>query len=197
MAGVRPGRRLAAVTLAVVPLFGLGGCTTAPPDHALRLSESVLELRAMQTRSFEVIDEAVILSASVAVLQDMEFIIDEMERPLGVLTASKVADADSAKEMAGLVLLDILCAAGQSSYEVYQGGCGYMARASDEEKIILTLVVLPSLARTDEFVARVTLQKIVFDKQERVKDMGIIADAQTYQQIFDKLTTSIYLETQQ
>lgn len=169
------------------------GCAATPkiPEDALRLSESALEVRSLQTRTFEASDEATILAASVAVLQDMEYNLDEIESPLGVLTASKVIDADSAGEKAGLLLLEIICAAGGS------GSCGYMATASDEERFILTLVVLPSLARPGEYSARITLQRIVFDQQNRIKDMGVIGDAEMYQQIFENMSKSIFLEESQ
>jgi len=183
-------RRYAAVALAVLLTAFVTSCATTPryPADALRLSETALEVRSMQTRTYEVEDEAVILAASIAVLQDMEYNLDEIERPLGVLTASKVADADSASEKAGLILMEIICAAGGTS-------CGALATASDEEKIILTLVVLPRLAKKGEYTARITLQRIVWDKQERIKERGIIGDAEIYQQIFAKLSKSIFLET--
>ena len=72
-----------------------------------------------------------------------------------------------------------------------------MATASDEEKFLLTLVVLPRLAKKGEYTARITLQRIVYDKQERIKERGVIGDAETYQRIFDKLSKSIFLETSQ
>lgn len=188
-AATRPHGRTAVPFAA---LLMLAGCATQGiPEDALRLEESALEVRSMQTRSYEVEDEASILAASIGVLQDMEYNIDEIERPLGVLTASKVIDADSAGEKAGLVLMEIICAAGGS------GSCGYMATASDEEKFILTLVVLPRLAKRGEYTARITLQRILYDKQARIKERGIIADAETYQQIFEKLSKSIFLEANQ
>lgn len=167
----------------------LFGCATQKiPEDALRLSESSLEIRSIQTRNFDAPSENEILAASIAVLQDMEYNLDEIEKPLGVLTASKLADADSASEIAGLILLDILCAAGGS------GSCSAASTASDSQKIIVTLVVLPSLARSDEFVTRITLQRVVFDKQARIKLMESIDDPETYQQIFEKLRTSIFLQ---
>lgn len=188
-AATRPHGRTAVPFAA---LLMLAGCATQGiPEDALRLEESALEVRSMQTRSYEVEDEASILAASIGVLQDMEYNIDEIERPLGVLTASKVIDADSVGEKAGLVLMEIICAAGGS------GSCGYMATASDEEKFILTLVVLPRLAKRGEYTARITLQRILYDKQARIKERGIIADAETYQQIFEKLSKSIFLEANQ
>lgn len=186
---LRAGWSKTAAMTALLTLLNISGCATSKfPEDALRLSESSLEIRSMQTRTYEVEDEAVILAASIAVLQDMEYNLDEIERPLGVLTASKIADADSASEKAGLILMEIICAAGGTS-------CGALATASDEEKIILTLVVLPRLAHKGEYTARITLQRIVWDKQERVKEMGIIGDPEIYRQVFEKLSKSIFLET--
>jgi hypothetical protein len=167
----------------------LAGCAThSIPPEALRLPESSLEIRSVQTRNFSVQSEGTILAASIAVLQDMEYNIDVLEKPLGVVTASKVSDADSSSQKAGLIFLDVLCAAGGS------GTCSAYSTADDSQKIIVTLVVLPSLAKKDEFVARVTLQRAVFDKQSRVKLMETINDPELYQQIFQKLSNSIFLQ---
>ena len=182
-------RQLPFLSTALICLL-LVGCATTPkiPEDALRLSESSLEIRNIQTRNFTAPTENEILAASVAVLQDMEYNLDEVEKPLGVLTASKLSDADSTSQKAGLFFLDLLCAAGGS------GGCNSSSTADDSQKIIVTLVVLPSLAKKEEFVARVTLQRIVFDKQARIKLIETIDDPETYQQIFEKLSKSIFLQ---
>ncbi len=179
--------RLAAVATGAMSTAFVTGCAPQSryPADALRLSESTLEVRSMQTRQFEAANEAIILAASVGVLQDMEFNIDEVERPLGVLTASKIIDADSTEEKVGLFIMDMIFG-GQN-----------MSTASDEEKIIVTLVVLPSLERQNEYTARITLQRVVFDKLERIKLMAVIGNPEIYQQMFEKLSKSIFLETSQ
>ncbi len=141
----------------------------------------------MQSRTFVATSEDAILAASVAVLQDMEYNLDTMERPLGVLSASKVADADSTSEKTGLFMLDLLCVMGGSP-------CNALANASDKQKIAVTLVVLPSLARKDEFVARITIQRIVYNKQQQITLMEPVVDAATYQNVFENLSKSIYLQ---
>jgi len=185
----RPGRPFGGAAWPFLAVCALvAGCATPGiPEQALRLPESSLEVRAMQSRSFAVPTEATILAASVAVLQDMEYNLDFIERPLGVLSASKVADADSKSEKAQLFMWDLLCAMGGSS-------CGAMQNASDKQAIAVTLVVLPSLARKGEFVARITLQRVVYNKQSQVTLKEPIVDAETYQKIFDKLSQSIYLQ---
>jgi hypothetical protein len=178
--------RAISALLIVAILGGCAGADTIPQD-ALRLEESTLEIRSIQTRTLAAPSEIDILTATIAVLQDMEFNVDRIEKPLGVITASKVTDADSDSEKAGLFFLDLLCAIGSS-------GCDYSSTAQDEQKITLTMVVLPSLARTDEYSVRITLQRAIFDKEDRIKVLEEIADAETYQQIFDNLRQSLFIQ---
>lgn len=170
----------------------LTGCVTAHklPDDALRLPESSLEIRSLQSRSYLGQSEANILAASVAVLQDMEYNVDAIERPLGIITASKLADADSHPEQTALLFLDLMCLLGG-------GDCQALSTASDKQLIMLTLVVLPSLANREEYVARVTLQRVVRDRMDRVKVRESIDEPGEYQQIFARLSKSIFLQVNQ
>lgn len=172
--------------LAVVLLSGCA--TTRIPEDALRLPESTLEVRAIQTRTFSAPSENAILAATIATLQDMEYNIDRIEKPLGVITASKVTDADSASQKTGLFILDLLCVLSMA------GGCDSMSKANDEQHITITMVVLPSLARSDEFVTRITIQGVLYDKAARILLLERIDDAATYQQIFDNLGKAIYIQ---
>jgi len=166
----------------------LSGCATTIPQDALRLPESTLDVRSIQTRTFSASSENDILAATIALLQDMEYNIDRIEKPLGIITASKVSDADSAGEKTGLFFLSLLCAVSGS------GGCDMMSSASDEEHITVTMVVLPSLARNGEYAARITIQRVIFDHAERIKKLERIDDAETYQQIFENLSKSIFIQ---
>lgn len=183
-------RSVAAMVIAVVA----GGCASGPPEEAYRLPPTTLEVRERQTRTFDA-DEAEIIGACVALLQDMEYNIDAVETQLGVLTASKLVDADSAAQKAGLIALDVVnvvlaaLGAGRSGSSAYAG-------ADDEIGLDLTLVVLPSLAREGEYTARFTLQSTLYDKAERVKKRHVIQEPIVYQEIFDKLSKSLFLETQ-
>jgi len=147
----------------------------------------------MQTFTFEGVDETKILAASVALIQDMEYNIDEIERPLGVITASKVVDADSAAQKAGLLALDIgmiiLAALSGSS-----SGGSALATADDEIALNLTLVVTPSMTQENTYSARITLQRTLYDQSKLVKERGVIADPKVYQQIYDKLSKAVFLE---
>jgi len=166
----------------------LSGCAASIPDAALRLPESTLEVRSIQTRTLEAPSEIDILAATIAVLQDMEFNIERIEKPLGVITASKVTDADSANEKTGLFFLDVLCALGGNS------DCQAMSTAQDDQHITLTMVVLPSLAQRGEYKVRITIQRVIYDKMDRIKVLERIDNAETYQQIFDNLRKSLFIQ---
>lgn len=166
----------------------LGGCAQSIPEAALRLPESTLELRSIQTRTLAAPSEIDILTATIAVMQDMEFNIERIEKPLGVITASKVSDADSASEKTGLFVLDLLCALGGN------GDCHAMSTAQDDQRITLTIVVLPSLERNGEYTTRITIQRVIYDKMDRIKQLERIDDPETYQQIFDNLRKSLFIQ---
>ena len=174
---------------ALLLIVCVGGCaSTRVPADALRLPESTLDIRSIQTRTLEASSEINILAATIAVLQDMEFNIDRIEKPLGVITASKVSDADSKSQKTGLFFLDMLCAMGGG------GGCDASSTARDDQHITLTMVVLPSLARDGEYSVRITIQRVIYDKMDRILVLERIDDAETYQLIFDNLRKSLFLE---
>lgn len=181
-------RRVGAWWLPLIVVGLLSGCAATIPKEALRLPESTLDIRSIQTRTFDTPSETEILTATIATLQDMEYNVDRIEKPLGVITASKVSDADSAGEKTGLFILDLLCAASGG------GGCDAMSSARDEQQITLTIVVLPSLARSGEYVTRITIQRVIFDKEGRIKVLERIDDAETYQQIFENLSKAIFIQ---
>ena len=173
---------------ALLLIVCLGGCaSTRVPADALRLPESTLEIRSIQTRTLETTSELNILTAAIAVLQDMEFNIERMEKPLGVITASKVTDADSIAEKTGLVFLDFICAIGG-------GGCNALSTAKDDQHITLTMVVLPSLAREGEYAVRITIQRVVYDKQDRIRVLDRIDEPEIYQAVFDNLRKSLFIQ---
>src|SRR5689334_21978890 len=62
------------------------GCVAhTQPDELFQLKAESAANRAMQTRGFETRDEAELLSASAAVLQDLGFQVEESVREVGFL----------------------------------------------------------------------------------------------------------------
>ena len=174
---------------ALLLIVCLGGCaSTRVPADALRLPESTLNIRSIKPRTLETTSELNILMAAIAVLQDMEFNIERMEKPLGVITASKITDADSIAEKTGLVFLDFICVIGGG------GSCGALSSAKDDQHITLTMVVLPSLAREGEYAVRITIQRVVYDKEDRIRVLDRIDEPEIYQAVFDNLRKSLFIQ---
>jgi len=165
-------------------------CGTLPRD-AFRLSASTLSLREMQTREFQSMTDAEILMASTAVLQDMGYAIDEVEEQLGVLSASKRADATNKMYAFGSLALD-----GMKCLVTFGFGCNgkYYGRVDDVQDIRLTLVSRPQLGNPEDVLVRVTIQRIVWDNDGRISERETIADDQVYQAFFDKMSKAVFLE---
>jgi len=186
-------------------LIGLGllfvaGCQT-PPENAMELSPDSLKLRQLQTRRVEGIDEKALLAASVGVLQDLGFNIDETETQLGVIVASKKRSAiDTADIISSsletlaidlalsLVFGDHYSSDGEISIDVTQ-------------KIRISIVTRPALdssgqPRQDAQVIRVTIQRLVWDDEGTLVHAESIEDPKVYQKFFDRLSKSIFLELQ-
>ena len=160
----------------------IAGCQTIPKD-ALSLSPESLAQRQLQTRKYETIDEAKILSACVSLLQDMGFNLDESETNLGVITSSKMRSAVNPAQQVAMVMVAIL-------------GGGYMP--TDKVQKMRASVVTRPVGEKGEYIAvRVTFQRIVWNTQNQVTASESLTDPKIYQEFFDKLSKSIFLEAQE
>ena len=87
---------------------------------------------------------------------------------------------------------NILCATDFSDFSNHTIPYGVaLAKEFDAKLYICHVIDLSSIAIYGEF------QLNPVDQQNRIKDMGVVGDAGTYQQIFDKLSKSIFLEEAQ
>ena len=78
------------------PLFAaalLFACASPEPaPELLAPSEEQMKLRTFQTRSFEVEDKNQAMRGVIAALQDLGFIIERANEPLGLVTAARFAE---------------------------------------------------------------------------------------------------------
>jgi hypothetical protein len=167
------------VFLFIAVTTSMTGCTTIPSD-AFKVTESSLQTRQMQTRSFETKDEAALLSAGASVLQDMGYLIEEVDKDSGLITAEKDADATDTAQVIGAVLL--------------AGLTGQVAHIDSEQKIRVSLVTTPSKKNENTYLARITFQKIVWNTNNKVTQAITISDPEIYQAFFQKLSQSVFLE---
>jgi len=165
-----------------VCLLVLSGCASIPED-AFKLSSTSLEDRQLQSRKFSTLDNALLLSSGASVLQDMGYSIDESNVDLGVLTASKKADATDAGQIAGAIVLALLT--------------GTVTPTDDEQKIRICLVLQEALEDQTSSVARITIQRVIWNTQGQISRVESINAPELYQAFFDKLSKATFLEANQ
>jgi hypothetical protein len=168
----------------IVLLFLLSSCVPTIPKQALQLSKESLQNRQLQTRRFDT-DEKTLLSASAAVLQDLGFNITESETELGLIVCSKQRDATSAGQVVGAIFLALLTG---------------VATPIDKAQLIrASLVTHPThFDETDkskcQCSVRITFQRVVTNTEGRITRRECINEVKIYQEFFDKLAQSIFLE---
>ena len=85
-------KRIAVALIVAIALFA--GCASPPeePVDLLAPTEEQMKLRSMQTRSFQISDRRVAMRGVVSALQDLGFIIERANEPLGMITAARFAE---------------------------------------------------------------------------------------------------------
>lgn len=79
----------------LVAVTALAGCATKPPKPAgplLAPTEAQMQLRNTQTREFELTDRLAAIRGVIAALQDLGFIIERANEPLGLVTGARFAE---------------------------------------------------------------------------------------------------------
>ena len=76
-------------TILILALFSLAGCQTLS-QQATGGGGSQLQVRQFQTKKIDNISKTQALRASIATLQDLEFVVDRADFILGSVTATKV-----------------------------------------------------------------------------------------------------------
>ena len=166
--------------ITVMSIF-LAGCTTIPED-ALKLSETSLEDREMQTRIYEGVTEEEILSACVGIVQDLGFTIIESETDLGLLVGEKQRSAVEPGQVAAAVAVALL-------------GGGSMP-IDNEQDIHFSIVTMPVKWNQDDnrYFVRATVQRIVRNTNGQVSKIEGIRDPEIFREFFEKLDKSLFLE---
>jgi len=65
------------------------GGAQKPPKELLALNEAQMKIRSFQTRAFDAKDQTKVLRGVVAALQDLGFIVERANGPMGLVTAGK------------------------------------------------------------------------------------------------------------
>ena len=188
-----PGKRHPLIWLTVMALI-MGGCGSSLPKHLLRLTPDTLQNRVLQTRKYEGISEADLLSASTGVIQDLGFIIDESEINLGLIVGSKLRDAppDATQrvvQVLGTIAAIMAALAGDENADI--------PPVDDYQKLWASIVIRPTSEDGDKtHYVRVTFQRIVWDTEGEIDRMQSLDEPEMYQKFFDLLSKSVFLEGQ-
>ncbi len=166
-------------------IFFFIGCATVPKD-ILKPSEDYLERRQIQMRKYDTTDHAMMLSALAGVLQDLGFTLDESESKLGLIVASKEAKAVKPGQVAGAVVLDILSIIGGTTPD-------YTSKTDATQRVKASVIAKPSIEGNDT-VVRVTIQRIVRNRDGEINRMETVNEEEIYQTFYDMLSKAIFLE---
>ena len=175
------GTHMKNLLLIIAVSIFFSGCTTIPAD-ALKLNETSLEDREMQTRIYEGVTEEEILSACVGIVQDLGFTIIESETDLGLLVGEKQRSAVEPGQVAAAVAVALL-------------GGGSMP-IDNEQDIHFSIVTMPVKWNQDDnrYFVRATVQRIVRNTNGQVSKIEGIRDPEIFREFFEKLDKSLFLE---
>ena len=178
-------RKKAGILLTICA-FIISGCATTIPRDAFLLSPTSLEDKQTQTRLYETEDEVALLSAGIAVLQDMGYSVVETEKDIGLITASKNVDASDTAQKATKWTVAILVAllAGE-----------VMLMETDKEQRINVSLVTNRSKNIKGYLARVTFQRFIWDTKNRLVLAETIKIPDIYEVFFGKLSKAVFLET--
>lgn len=179
-----PSRAIAAATLTL-----LTACTAQVARDALKLPQEAAALRELQTRRFDGPAEGRILAASAAVLQDLGFTIDEGETSLGLIVGSKERSAVNDGEVMTAYLMAAI-----SILALSPTAPVYAKRQRIRVALATTAARYGSSGGPTE--VRVTFQRVVYDNHDAVVRVEPIEGEDLYQEFFDRLSQSIFLEVQ-
>lgn len=169
----------------VISLLGIiacGACTERIPADALALVPQSLERRQLQTRVYPTDNEAQVLNASLALLQDLGFTITETSAPLGVVVGSKERDATEAAQIAGAIAMAILF--------------GVVMPVDKDQTIRCSVVTQRLTGERSGTAVRVTFQRIVRDTRGRVSKIEGLYEPSLYREFFDRLSKALFLEAE-
>lgn len=168
------------LSVAILAVAVLTACIAGASSNSLPFEPTPehLQKREMRTRMYEGISEASILSASAGVLQDLGFRIIESEPKLGVVIGDKVSDVHE-DDILGFI------------FSIFT------LSDDDYQKFWISIAVRPASTENDDnHYVSVTFQRIVWNDDNQIIRSGNLEAPELYQDFFDRLSKSVFLEAQ-
>ncbi len=172
-------------TILIIVVILAVGCTS-PPPHVFLVTPEMLAERQLETRRYDGIDEADLLSACANVLQDLGFQLENSEPRLGVLTVSKQRDAKDAGEIIVSFIVAMLS--------------GTPVPYSKDQSIRAALVVRPvndsnGNPLPGNYYVRITFQRLVRRTDNSIY-VQTLRDPKLYEGFYERLSKSVFIEAQ-
>ncbi|MFA4989881.1 MAG: hypothetical protein WC576_03825 [Candidatus Omnitrophota bacterium] len=164
--------------------LGIIGCVTVPRGF-LKPSDDYLAKRQLQMRQYATTNEEQIMASVAGVLQDLGFTLADSETRLGLVSASKKADATNKGQVFAAILF---------------GGLGNnpeLVQQCDKSQVIKAAVVIKPSLENKKIAVRVSFQRIVWNMAGQINRVETIKDPLMYQRFYDALSKAIFLEAQQ
>ena len=155
--------------ISILISFFINNCASLP-----KIEKTQLQIREIQTRTYEMPDSKLVLKAMLNVLQDDGFIVKTAVPELGLLTATKEIDIENSSE---------------SIPAFFFGGAN--ARWKKNSMIEVTCNV--SYYR-DKCKIRVNFTQKILDNLGGIIEIRQIYDQKFYQTFFTKVDKSIYIQ---
>jgi hypothetical protein len=188
---------LAVACLAMLSQF-VGCVAHTQPDELFQLKPESTINRSMQSRLFETKDEAELLSASAAVLQDLGFQVEESVREVGFLRATKER---SAREYGQDITRFFVFLLSTALILVQQPPI--VIPVDLHQKIAAALVTRPANLEATRQEVRVVFYRVVWKGEGSAGQQGVppgeqrmemLRDPVMYQTFFAKLSKAVFLE---
>ena len=179
-------RRSASTGILLMPLLLVAGCAPTA-SHLLVRPEGVSAQHEFQSRRLETADEKRVLAVCTALLQDMGFQVDEAAAALGVLSASKIRDANrlTSGERIAVTVVSWGLIAG-----VYTAPLALFLMGADSAKPV-NIEVGITTRKTSHDGGQVSVN-VVFKE-----NTTSINDPEVYREFFDHLSKALFLEARQ
>ena len=157
------------------------GQTTIPKD-ALLLTEPTTEIRMRQSKRYATTDEKSVMIAATQLLQDLGFNLEDSNKDVGLLVASKDRTAVDGGQVAGQILAAVFLRV--------------RVAIDKDQKIRASVVTSPSVDKASIDV-RVTFQRLVWNDQGVLYKLERLDDPELYTEFYEKLSKSLFLEAQE
>jgi hypothetical protein len=178
--------RFASAGLFLMPLLLVAGCASTTPNLLVR-SEGVPPQHDFQSRQLETADEERVLAVCTALLQDMGFQVDEAAAALGVLSASKLRDANrlTPRERIAVTVVSWGLLAG-----IYTAPLALFLMGADSAKPV-NIDVGITTRKTSRNRGQVSVTVVFKENATSINDPLV------YQEFFDQLSKALFLEARE